>query len=241
MSITWNLWHGCHKLSPGCQHCYVYRMDSKYEKDSSNIYKTANFDLPIKKNRNGAYKIPSGELVYTCFTSDFLLEEADVWRQQAWQMMHLRSDLQFRFVTKRIHRLLDCLPPNWGDGYENVFICCTVENQDRADFRLPILSSVPAKHKSILCEPLLEEINLSPYLGSWIEEVAAGGESGSEARLCDYNWVLSLRQQCINHQIPFTFHQTGANFRKENKLYRIERSIQQTQARKANIDYVPPA
>ena len=45
----WNLWHGCHKLSPGCKHCYVYRGDAKRDVDSSVVTQTKNFDLPLRK------------------------------------------------------------------------------------------------------------------------------------------------------------------------------------------------
>ena len=93
--------------------------------------------------KNGTYKIPSGNLVYTCFTSDFLIEDADEWRAEAWEMMRIRQDLRFLFITKRIDRLQQCLPPDWGDGYENVTICCTMENQDRVDYRLPIYKEIP--------------------------------------------------------------------------------------------------
>ena len=48
----WNLWHGCHKLSEGCRHCYVYRTDGKYGKDSSVVTKTEKFDLPLQCKKN---------------------------------------------------------------------------------------------------------------------------------------------------------------------------------------------
>jgi len=66
----WNLWHGCHKISEGCRNCYVYRADAKHGRDSSAVAKTGNFNLPVKRNRQREYKIPSGETVNTCFTSD---------------------------------------------------------------------------------------------------------------------------------------------------------------------------
>ncbi len=112
----WNLWHGCHKISAGCKYCYVYRQDEKYEKDSSIVFKTANFNLPLKKNRKGEYKIPSGEVVYTCFTSDFFVEDAEEWRSEAWPMMKIRSDLKFLIITKRIDRFFVNLPNGWGNG-----------------------------------------------------------------------------------------------------------------------------
>ena len=80
----WNLWHGCHKISPGCKNCYVYRFDAAFNRDASIVSKNADFGLPLKRKRNGEYKIPAGETVYTCFTSDFFLKEADEWRIEAW-------------------------------------------------------------------------------------------------------------------------------------------------------------
>jgi len=138
MSAKWNPWHGCHKISEGCRNCYVYRIDGYHGKDSSVIAKTKDFYLPARRTRGKNYKIPPGETVFTCFTSDFLLEDADAWRVEAWEMMRLRSDLNFFIITKRIHRLQSVLPPNWGEGYDNVSIACTVEDQQSADYRLPI-------------------------------------------------------------------------------------------------------
>jgi protein gp37 len=232
----WNPWHGCHKISPGCKHCYVYRLDSRYEKDSSVVAKTGNFDLPMKKNRAGEYKLAGGETIYTCFTSDFFLEDADEWRPEAWRMMRQRPDLDFMIITKRIDRFHVSLPDDWGNGYPNVAICSTVENQDRADYRLPILLKEPIRHKMIICEPLLEPIDLTPHLGPSVEQVVAGGESGNEARLCKFEWVLQIWEQCREKGIPFWFKQTGANFEKDGRVYRVPRKYQHSQARKAGID-----
>ena len=237
-SMMWNLWHGCHKLSAGCKHCYVYRGDAKRDVDSSVVVQTKNFDLPIRTKRNGEFKIPSGTLVYTCFTSDFFVEDADEWRVEAWKMMHQRSDLHFLMITNRIDRVSDCLPVDWKDGYENVTICCTVENQSCADYRLPIYRITPIKHKIIICEPLLEEIDLSSYdIGEWIEQVVAGGESGYEARPCKFDWVMELRKVCIENNVSFWFKQTGSMFIKDEKLYQVKRQFQHSQARKAGINF----
>lgn len=235
----WNPWHGCTKISPGCRYCYVYRQDEMYGSTtaSSICRKTGNFNLPVKRNRDGSYKIPSGKIVFTCFTSDFLLKDADPWRKECWAMMKERKDCWFYFFTKRIDRLAECLPPDWGEGYGNVLIGCTIENQERADYRLPIFNALPIRHKSIIAAPLLERINISPFLNESIEEVSVGGESGYHARPCNYDWILDLRNQCAEKNIPFRFHQTGANFIKDGKCYRIKRSLQRPQARKAGIDF----
>ncbi|KAA6334535.1 hypothetical protein EZS27_017151 [termite gut metagenome] len=237
-SYMWNLWHGCHKLSVGCKHCYVYRGDLKHGLDSTVVTQTKSFDLPVRKKRNGEYKIPSGAMLYTCFTSDFFVEDADQWREEAWQMMHMRSDVNFFMITKRIDRLVMTLPDDWGEGYENVTICCTVENQDRTDYRLPIYLAAPIKHKIIICEPLLERIDLQPYLGSWVKQVVVGGESGNEVRICDFTWVMEIHDLCVERNISFWFKQTGAKFVKDGRLYSIKRQFQHSQARKAGINFL---
>lgn len=236
MSVTWNPWHGCRKLSEGCRHCYVYRQDAQYDKQSSHVTKTAAFDLPVRRRRDGRWRIPAGEMLHTCFTSDFLLEEADAWRPAAWEMMRLRHDLRFLFFTKRIGRLASVLPPDWGEGYENVAVGCTVESQEEAERRLPVFLQLPIRHKLIICAPLLGHINLTPWLSPEIETVSVGGESGNEARICDLAWVISLHEQCRQYGIPFRFHQTGARLRKEGRIYRIPRMQQHEQARRAGLD-----
>lgn len=235
----WNPWHGCTKVSPGCRFCYVYRQDEMYGSEiASNLArKTAAFNLPVKRKRDKTFKIPSGKIVFTCFTSDFLLEDADPWRPECWEMMRFRSDCMFYFFTKRIDRLERCLPPDWGDGYENVITGCTVENQAMAERRLPIFKELPIRHKSIIVAPMLERMDISRWLDDTIEEVSVSGESGVGARPCDFDWILNLRSQCVAKEVPFRFHQTGAYFIKDGRTYRIHRRHQLSQAHKANIDY----
>ena len=237
---VWNPWHGCRKISPGCAHCYVYRRDAEFGRDSRIVTKTASFDLPLKKNRRKEYKLqPSQGPVYTCMTSDFFIEEADEWRGEIWQMMKIRSDLQFIITTKRIHRFEQCIPRDWGDGYENVAVCCTCEDQTRADYRLPILLKAPICYKSVIHEPMLGRINIEKYLKTGqIRQVICGGESGDEARICDFAWVLYSMEQCVRHDVNFHFKQTGANFKKGEKIYHIHRKDQMIQAYKAGVDYV---
>ncbi len=235
-SICWNPWHGCHKYSAGCLNCYVYRLDERHGRDASDVKRTQSFYLPIAHVRDGSYKVPPGSMIWTCFTSDFFLEDADPWRNEAWRIIRTRADCRFLFITKRITRFDDCIPEDWGSGYANVSICCTVENQAKADERLPVFRDAPVRHKAIVCEPLLEKIDLSPYLGDWVESVTIGGESGEKARTCDYDWVLSIRNQCQDAGVPFRFKQTGANFVKNGKRYAIKRALQHSQAKKAGID-----
>lgn len=234
---SWNPWHGCTKISPGCRYCYVYRQDRMFGTSASDrVRLNRDFDLPLRRRRDGSWRIPSGSLVFTCFTSDFLLAEADAWRARAWEMIRRRSDCRFLFFTKRIDRFAAVAPADWGDGWDHVIVGCTVENQAMAASRLPLFRELPIRHKMIVAAPLLERLDLSPWLDESIVEVSVGGESGADARLCDYDWVLDIRRQCLEREVPFRFHQTGARLLKDGRIYRIPRACQISQARKAGID-----
>ena len=102
MHDIWNPWHGCRKISPGCANCYMYTLDKQRGKDGSVIYRTENFAYPLQKDRYGGYKVKSGELIRVCMTSDFFLEEADKWRDEAWEIMRQRPDVIFYLLTGRI-------------------------------------------------------------------------------------------------------------------------------------------
>lgn len=233
----WDPWRGCKKCSEGCLHCYIHKGDAKRGIDTGNIVKTADFDKPLRLLPNGSPRLKPG-MVYTCFSTDFLLEEADPWRADCWRMMKSRPDCTFLFLTKRIHRLPSRLPPDWGDGYDNVVIGCTVENQTNADARLQLFHSLPIKHKCITAQPLLEPLQLEPYLDG-IELVVVGGESDRNARALNYDWVLDIRSQCIRREVCFEFRQCGTHFIKDGKAYHLPTKLLCSQAKKANINYSP--
>lgn len=233
---VWNPWHGCKKYSEGCAHCYVYRRDDSIGKDASEVKKTSSFDLAIKKNRRGEYKISPGSDIFVCMTSDFFLEEADEWRKDIWDMIRARKDVDFTVITKRILRFEECVPDDWENGWDNVTFGCTIENQKRCDERLEYFLNLPIKNKFIICEPLLGKIDFGRKLDRRIKNIVVGGESGNGARMCDYEWVLDIRRQCEDANVGFSFKQTGADFFMYGKRYRIPRKFQHSQAKKANID-----
>ena len=233
--MVWNPWRGCKRYSEGCKYCYIHKGDLKRGINTEEIVKTKDFYKPIERLKNGNYKMKSG-LCYLCFQSDFLIEEADEWRNEVFKMIKERSDCQFLFLTKRIDRFLKCIPDDWNDGYDNVIVSCTIENQKQADYRLPIFNSLPIKHKLLSVQPLLENINIEKYLDD-IELVVLGGESDSNGRVLDYDWVLNVREQCIRKNISFEFRQLGTNFLKDGRLYKIRTFDLSKQAKLANINY----
>jgi len=76
-------------------------------------------------------------------------------------MIRQRPDLNFLIPTKRIDRFLVELPSDWGEGYDNVNIGCSVENQQMANYRLPLFLSYPMRRRFVACAPLLGPIDLS--------------------------------------------------------------------------------
>ena len=217
MHDIWNPWHGCIKCSEGCQNCYMYFLDRIRDKNGADIYRTkSGFTYPIHKNRKGDYKIQSGELIRVCMSSDLFLEEADEWRDEAWELMRERSDVKFFLLTKRPQRVADCLPSDWGDGWENIFFNVTCENQRRADERIPILLDLPFKHKGIMCAPFIGEV-----------------------RPCNFDWVKSLRAECVAHNITFCFIETGTIFIKDGRRYHLpKKRLQSEMAYKSGMNYV---
>ena len=221
MHDIWNPWHGCVKCSEGCQHCYMYFLDRVRDKNGADIYRTkTGFTYPIQKFRDGSYKVKSGELIRVCMSSDFFLEQADEWRADAWEIIRQRPDVKFFLLTKRPQRVAQCLPENWGAGWDNVMLNVTCENQVRADERIPLLKELPFKHKGIMCAPLIGAVSIEKYLGDGvIEQVICGGENYDGARPCHFEWVQALRAECVRHTVTFCFIETGSVFIKDGRRY----------------------
>ena len=240
MHDIWNPWHGCVKKSEGCQHCYMYFLDKKRNADGSKIYRVKNnFDYPLHKNADGSYKIKSGECLRACLTSDFFLEEADEWRDEAWNIIKKRPDVGFYLLTKRPERVAEHLPKDWGNGWDNVFFSVTAENQARAAERLPILMDLPFKHKGVMTAPFIGAITLEKWLKSGqIEQVVAGGENYDGNRVLKYEWVKLLYDECVAANVMFCFIETGTKFEKDGKVYTMpSKRLQSKQAYKSCLQF----
>ncbi len=240
MRDIWNPWHGCRKCSEGCQNCYMYFLDSLRDKNGADIYRTkAGFRYPLQKDRAGNYKVKSGMMIHVCMTSDFFLEDADPWRDEAWEIIRQRPDVAFFLLTKRPQRIADHLPAGWGDGWKNVMLNVTCENQRRADERIPILLDLPFKHKGIMCAPFIGPVSIPAYLDTGqIEQVLCDGENYTGARPCHYEWVKALRDECAERDVTFIFCGTGWRFVKDGRLYKLEASgLQSQQAKKSGLTY----
>ena len=218
----------------------MYYLDSLREKNGADIYRTkAGFRYPLSKDRQGHYKVKSGETLRVCMTSDFFLEEADPWREDAWDIIRQRPDVKFFLLTKRPQRVADHLPKDWGDGWEHVMFNVSCENQRRADERIPILLDLPFKHKGIMCAPFIGPVSIEKYLPeNQIEQVLCDGENYDGARPCHYEWVKALHDECKKYNVTFVFCGTGRRFVKDGRLYKIEGSgLQSEQAFRSGLSF----
>lgn len=240
----WNPWHGCHKCSPGCEHCYMYFLDKQREvsEKSAVVTRTQNFDMPLKKDRHGNYKVKAGQSLRVNMTSDTFVEEADAWRDEMWDIIRKRPDVKFWLLTKRPERMADHLPEDWGDGWDNVMLNVTCENQDMFDKRWPVFEKIPAKHKGMCLAPFISAMNIEPALKTGqLDEVSCGGENYDNPRPCRYEWVVSVAQQCWHYQTSFLWYETGTKLIKDGMMYTIPTKHEQArQAYLGNLSFVFP-
>lgn len=151
---TWNAWLGCRKKSEGCEKCYAQRDARRWGRDFSTIRRVTDrtFYAPLRW---------SGCIVFVCSHSDFFLEEADEWRDDAWAVMRASSQHSYKILTKRPERILDHLPSDW--PYPHVQLGVSIELQKYVE-RIRYLQNAGAFMIFVSCEPLLGPIDLEGWL-----------------------------------------------------------------------------
>lgn len=218
---TWNPWHRCVKVSPGCKYCYMFRDKERFKKDPTEVIRSeSNFDAPKKWLKSS--KLPLGSKIFTCSWSDFFIEQADPWRKEAWDIIRNTPDYIYQILTKRPERIKQCLPDDWGDeGYPNVWIGVSVESQLYTE-RIMFLHEFPAAVKFISAEPLIGPV-MFPGIADVIDWVIIGGESGNQNgkykyRVCNEGWMYELIGDCNMVDIPVFVKQLGTHLAKELNL-----------------------
>lgn len=216
---TWNLWQGCHKVSPSCRFCYMYRDKTRYGQDPTTVVRSANptFYAPLK------WKEPC--LVFVCSWSDFFIKEADQWRDEAWEIIKTNTHITFQLLTKRPERITECLPADWGNGYPNVWLGVSCENEKYALSRLKILIETPAVVRWASFEPLLDDLvtENTVDLISKLDWAVIGGESGNETgnyryRPCKTKWFDNIINVCREADVPVFMKQMGTYLKHEMGL-----------------------
>lgn len=197
---TWNPWRGCTKVSPGCDHCYMFRDQRRYGHDPEIVVRSkTTFTAPLK------WAEP--RLIFTCSWSDWFHKDADPWRDEAWDIIRRTPQHTYQILTKRPGRIHRHLPADWGGGYPNVWLGVSVESQAEV-FRVRQLTDTPAAVRFISAEPLLGPLDVTEYL-TGIAWLIAGGESGPAHRPCDPEWLRWLRDQCEDYLVAFFLKQLG--------------------------------
>jgi protein gp37 len=230
---TFNPWWGCTRVSPGCEHCYAETFAKRTGlgwgvQAPRRFFTDKHWNEPRKWNA-AAEKAGERRRVFCASMADVFEDRAELnpWRLRLWDLIAVTPWLDWQLLTKRPENVADMVPWSGFMGRTwpaNVWLGTTVEDQKRADERIPALLEIPARVRFLSCEPLLERVDLwearyrlpGGALGSafaWgtgIDWVIIGGESGGKARPFDIVWAQDLIQQCERGGAAVFCKQLGA-------------------------------
>lgn len=241
---TVNPWHGCVKVSPACANCYAETFDkrtggSNWGKDAPRRFRVAKALGELRKIAKRAEREGRVRRVFVASMADvFEGGRQDVAVARNDFLLAARAEVDIVRWTRLL--LLTKRPEvmaAWAEEHgwcESWWAGTTVEDQKRADERIPHLLRVPAPVRFLSCEPLLGAVDLSEYLAdetedaegdAWgmapchaeedwqlrrgIQWVIAGGESGPKARPMHPAWARDLRDQAARAGVAFHFKQWG--------------------------------
>ena len=202
---TFNPWTGCTRVSPGCDHCYAEAMSKRnpgafgsWEPGARRKRTSMDYwNQPHRWNK-AAGKAGNRQRVFCASMADVFDNQApEEWREDMWEVVRATPHLDWLMLTKRPQNIARFVPRDWDAGYANVWLGTTVEDMERARSRIPVLQAVPAAVRFLSCEPLLEGLDLAPWLArGGVHWVIGGGESGPGFRPIDAGWLRALRDQC---------------------------------------------
>lgn len=213
---TFNPWMGCQKVSPGCDHCYA-ETQNKFRKWNGGTWgphaprkrtSDANWRNPLKWAREAAARGKSARVFCASLADVFDNKVDPTWRADLFQLIRETPELDWLFLTKRPENCKRMLPPDWGNGYANVWMGTTAEDQKHYDRRWPILRAIPAHVRFISYEPALGPLQIeSDPKGHHPDWVICGGESGAGARYMKPKWARNLLDECQSLDIAFFMKQ----------------------------------
>ncbi len=213
---TFNPWWGCAKVSPACQHCYAETLANRFggaiwgPKAERRFFGEAHWREPVRWNEEAKAK-RTRYRVFCASMSDVFEDRPDLVeeRTRLWRLVERTDHLDWLLLTKRPQNARRLAP--WNESWpKNIWLGASVENQEWADKRLPLLLAVPARIRFLSCEPLLGPLDLKAHVKrGGIHWIIAGGESGPGARPMNPEWVRVLRDFCAKQSIAFHFKQWG--------------------------------
>ncbi|KKM89051.1 hypothetical protein LCGC14_1252530 [marine sediment metagenome] len=208
--ISWcqtsqNFWIGCTKVDPGCDNCYMFRDMRRYGNDPEKVRRTkTTFNNPLK------WKKP--RLIFTCSWGDFFHVDADPWRDEAWDIIRRTPHHTYQILTKRHGRIQKNLPSWW--PMSHVWLGVSGCDNDGFHQRAKALRDVPGNFtRFISAEPLIGPIDVTAeqlvdYKINWM---IIGGESGPGARPMELSWAKTIKDACVEANIPVFLKQLGGH------------------------------
>lgn len=207
---TFNPWIGCTKVSPGCDHCYAEKLatarlgvawgpHAERRRAAESTWRQ-----PLAWNRKAEREGKRARVFCASLADVFDNQVPTEWREDLWSLIHETPHLDWLLLTKRPQNIARMLPEAWGDGWPNVWLGTTVENQAEADRRIPHLRAIPAKVRFLSCEPLLGPMDLTTSLRAFDHcahdgaavngcegcDGSGGGDCGAVTRSC-IGWVIA--------------------------------------------------
>ncbi len=211
---TWNPVTGCDRVSPGCAHCYALDLSArlkrfgqaKYQRDGTRASSGPGFAVTLHRQTLDAplrWKKP--RVIFVNSMSDLFHEEVPLeFIREVFDVIERSERHVFQILTKRHERLSELAPLlPWP---ANVWMGVSIENR-RFVHRADHLREVPAAVRFISAEPLLGPLENLDLDG--IDWLIAGGESGAKHRTVREEWLLELRDKCLDEDVAFFFKQWG--------------------------------
>jgi len=220
---AWNVTRGCTKTSEGCANCYASALSRRF---SSFAFDGTVALMPERLYKPLHWRKP--RRIGVCFMSDLFHEAVpDEFLDKVFAVMALTPRHTYLLLTKRPERMrayaLDSIRRQRDAiGFEehaaiarpNVWLGVSVENQARADERIPLLLETPAAHRWVNVEPMLEAVKIDAGLRTYrrrperiapplLDWIVCGGESGPKARPMEIEWMQGLHDQCVAAGVPF--------------------------------------
>jgi protein gp37 len=212
---TFNPWLGCARVSQGCVHCYAETL-VKNRMKKPELWGHAGVRQRTKTPwRNVAKWNAEARLaqepsrVFCASLADVFEDEAgpNAWRPDVWELIRESLWLDFQLLTKRPENIERMLPDDWGEGWPNVWLGTSIEDNRVAE-RGEILTSVPALIHFVSYEPAIGPLDRLAL--DDIEWMIVGGESGPGYRPMDLAWAQDMRRRCDEAGIAYFFKQDAA-------------------------------
>jgi len=224
---TFNPWHGCTEVTPGCDNCYARVLDARWGGDHwgkgkpRRMFGDKHWKEPLLWNAT-AKKEGKNALVFCASMADVMDDEAPKGqRERLWELIDETPYLTWQLLTKRPTRYGSYLPERF--AHNNVWLGTSAENQHFYNIRWSVLRVIAADYNLISFisyEPALGPLSMMAYLDSlpikpdrfddFPDWIICGAESGNNRRPMEEDWAENLQSECEITGVKFFMKQLGA-------------------------------